>query len=69
MPLMSRGFTLMELLVSMFLASLLTLSALTFLGNAWSTHHRLLVSCQQNSSGLLENIRRVHPYQHPDARR
>lgn len=62
MSMNSRGFTLMELMVAMVLASIFTLTALTFLKETWYAHHVLLESYQKGSSALLYEMRRAHPY-------
>ncbi|WP_109734993.1 MULTISPECIES: type II secretion system protein J [unclassified Fibrobacter] len=57
-----QGFTLMELLVAMVLAALLSLTAFTFLQQTWSSHHHLVESYWRSSSVLLDHIRSAHPY-------
>jgi len=64
----ARGFTLMELLIAMVLAGLLTGTALAFWQGTHSTHHHLVKTYLLDIETLIDEMRQVHPYG-PDRRR
>ncbi len=59
---MCGGFTLMELLVAVVAASVVSLAALQVYGHYHRVYSNLYGSYQKETAAILEELRRINPY-------